>query len=352
MKIVGLDVGGANLKACGLAIKESQINTKINCRSIFFPIWLRERKNLWSVIVDIVNEVSNGAVPDLVSVVMTAELSDTFRTKQEGVLTIARNIVKNLDGIPVVFPSLNLDLLYLQQVEENPQSIAAANWPPLAWVVGRKHPDCLLIDIGSTTTDIIPIRNGLPQTFGLNDTSRLIHGELVYTGVLRTDLSTIIQRVNIQQGSCRVSSEYFATSADVHIVLGNIYENDYSSDTADGRGKSINECMARIARLVCSDIELLSKEEIMNIAKQIWKRQINEISEAIVQVCNECNLSPKDEEYVVSGLGSNFLARPAIVKSGGTKIFDLREVSENLDHVTATAYAAALFASSLWRSKE
>ena len=235
MKIIGLDVGGANLKACGLEINESQTTTKINCSSIFFPIWQHKRQELWEIIVNTVNEVSRGETPDLISVVMTAELSDTFQTKREGVLTIARNIAQNLNGIHIVFPNVKLELLELIQVEKNPESIAAANWAPLAWAVGRTHPDCILIDVGSTTTDIIPIRGGFPHTSGFDDTSRLINGELVYTGALRTDLSAILKQVNTKQGICRVSSEYFATSGDVHLALGTITENEYSCSTADGR---------------------------------------------------------------------------------------------------------------------
>lgn len=346
MKIIGLDVGGANLKACGLDIHESQISSEIIYRSVYFPIWQHERSELWTTIVDTVYEVSNGVIPDLISVVMTAELSDTFQTKREGVLTISRNIVEYLENIPVVFPSVELELLDLHQVKENPHSIAAANWAPLAWTVGRSQPDCLLIDVGSTTTDVILIRNGIPDTFGDDDTSRLVHGELVYTGALRTDLSAILPKVKIKQGDCRISSEYFATSADAHLVLGNILENEYSSDTADGRGKSVNECLARIARIICSDIELVSKEDIMSIAQQAWTRQINEISEAILQVCKAKKKKPENELYVVSGLGSDFLALPAIEKSGGVNILNLKEVLGSSGTIAATAYAAALFASS------
>jgi probable H4MPT-linked C1 transfer pathway protein len=351
MKIIGLDVGGANLKACGLEINDSKAITDINCRSIFFPIWQQEREELWRIIVNTVYEVSDGVIPDLISVVMTAELSDTFQTKREGVLTIARNIVETLEKIPIVFPSVELDLFELSQVEDNPHSVAAANWAPLAWAVGRTYSDCLLIDVGSTTTDVIPVRNGFPHTSGLDDTSRLIHGELVYTGALRTDLSAILQRVKTKQGTCRVSSEYFATSADVHLILGNIDENVYSSDTADNRGKSEDECRARIARLICSDIELVPRDEISDIAKQVWNSQINEISEAILQVCDKLESSPEDVEYVISGLGSEFLARPAIQKIGGSKISDLKEAIGIPGSVAATAYAAALLTLSSWRSQ-
>lgn len=67
--------------------------------------------------------------------------------------------------------------------------------------------DCILVDIGSTTTDIIPIRNGSEAARGKYDIERLNTGELVYTGMLRTNVATIVDRVPIDDKWYRVSSE-------------------------------------------------------------------------------------------------------------------------------------------------
>ena len=53
------------------------------------------------------------------------------------------------------------------------------------------HPDALLIDVGSTTADVVPIVAGRVAATGRNDLERLQAGELVYTGVLRTNLAAI-----------------------------------------------------------------------------------------------------------------------------------------------------------------
>jgi uncharacterized hydantoinase/oxoprolinase family protein len=140
----------------------------------------------------------------------------------------------------------------------------------------------------------------------------LTHGELVYTGALRTDLPAIVRAVNIEGSKVRVSSERFAFTADVHLVLSNITESQYTCDTADGRGKTIDESRARIARLVCGDIESVTEDQMSSIA--------------------------------ASGLGANFLGRPTVEKANLGHQHSVQEVLGIDESVPETAFACALFA--------
>src|SRR6185503_8193489 len=72
------------------------------------------------------------------------------------------------------------------QARADPLRVAAANWAATAHLVAKTTPTCVLIDIGSTTTDIIPIIDGRVAVSGRTDPDRLASGELVYTGALRT----------------------------------------------------------------------------------------------------------------------------------------------------------------------
>lgn len=350
MRVVGLDIGGANLKGCGLTLDDEGVPGDLSFRLKSFPIWQRERIDLWNLIADTVYELADvSETPELVSVVMTAELSDTFQTKRDGVTAIAQGVHRTLRNIPIVFPDVNLDLLELDEVLNDPLGVAAANWPVLAWTVGRGVPNCILIDVGSTTTDIIPIRDGLPLTRGRNDTNRLMSGELVYTGALRTNLSAILREVELDSVPCRVSSEYFATSADVHLVLGHITKDQYSNDTADSRGKSVEECKARLARIVCGDIETVPEDQIVDIARQAWTQQLKDITSGVLQVCAMYGLELAEQIFVFSGVGAVFLGRSALAS------FDIKE-SRYLQDIlgpeganSATAFAAALYAARNWK---
>ena len=141
-----------------------------------------------------------------------------------------------------------------------------------ALAVADAHPDALLIDVGSTTADVVPIAAGRVAATGRNDLERLLAGELVYTGVLRTNLAAIAPRVPVRGGWCPVSSEYFAISADVHLVLGRLAPEAYDCPTPDGRPATVAFARERIARLVCADVEQLDADEIDAIAAFLARR--------------------------------------------------------------------------------
>src|SRR5205085_469250 len=103
-----------------------------------------------------------------------------------------------------------------------PHEVAAANWMASATLVARTVPDALFIDVGSTTTDIIPIAGGEVAAAGRTDPARLRSGELVYTGCLRTPVCAIVRSVPQSGGRTRVASERFAIAADVYRWLGSI----------------------------------------------------------------------------------------------------------------------------------
>jgi (4-(4-[2-(gamma-L-glutamylamino)ethyl]phenoxymethyl)furan-2-yl)methanamine synthase len=130
--------------------------------------------------------------------------------------------------------------------------------------------------------------------------------------------------IPIKGGVARVSSELFAQSGDVHLILGNISENEYTSETADGRGKSVPESLARLARVVCVDTEMLTKKEIVEMAKYVYAKQLEQVAEGLTKVYNKIKPNATTPvPVVVTGLGKNFLAKTAAEKVGADKIVDL-----------------------------
>ena len=279
--IVGWDIGGVNVKVARLVWEQGAARS-LQVSSCPFEIW-RAKDSLAEVLQTALAQVSD-AVPQVMAVTMTAELSDVFVTKREGVLYV-------LDTLLATFPrcaSYALDLsgrfTLLAEARTRPLDFAAANWLAAALFVARSYPNCLLIDVGSTTTDIIPILEGRVACQDRTDTGRLMSGELVYTGALRTQLTALVHAVPVRGRLCPVSSEYFAISGDVHLVLGHLRAEDYSCPTPDGRPPTIESARQRLARLVCADTEMLSAAEIDEMARYIYDRQLEQISAAILQV--------------------------------------------------------------------
>lgn len=145
----------------------------------------------------------------------------------------------------------------------------------------------------------------------------------------------------------RVSSELFAQSADVHLILGNISEEDYTVETADGKEKTRKAALARLAHVVCADTEMLTEKEIVQIAEHVWDKQVEQIASGLTQVCRRITESTEENvEVVVTGFGRNFLARKAARQTGLNEINDFGEfVGDNVSRVT-TAFAMALMGAS------
>jgi hypothetical protein len=326
VKVLGLDIGGVNTKAAYLNTQRDTIK-ELRTAIEYFPIWKRGKQKLPQVLKRLRKQLAGSTALDGVGVTMTAELSDAYRTKREGVNHILDCVTTAFADTPIFVLNADAQLLPVKDAKKNPLEVAAANWAATGWMVSQLFENCIVMDVGSTTTSIIPIIHGKLAARGKTDLQKLSNGELVYTGALRTNVAAIVDSIPIKGGKARVSSELFATSGDIHMLLNNIKEKDYTVETADGRGKTKKEAMARLARVVCADTDMLNEQEIMDMALFVYERQIEQIVDGLKQVHERMKKHTKRSILVVvAGLGRNFLARRAAEKAGFDKIVDLGEL--------------------------
>ena len=184
--------------------------------------------------------------------------------------------------------------------------------------------------MGSTTADVIPIAAGRVAAEGRTDLDRLLAGELVYTGALRTNLATIAPRVPVRGRWCPVASELFAISGDVHLILGHLAPEAYTCPTPDGRAASVECARERVARLVCADMEQLGVAEVEAIAAYLHAEQVGQIEAAARRVGT-------DSAVVPLGVGA-FLAR-AVAERLGRPVLELPWSAAERDAAPAAALA-------------
>ncbi|HNS25189.1 MAG: hydantoinase/oxoprolinase family protein [Euryarchaeota archaeon] len=341
MKIAGLDIGGATTDLAVVEFSASADIKNVRVDNEYLPIWM-EKENLGNVIKNMLGSDFHDL--DAIGVSMTAELADAYATKKEGVLDIVKRI-RELTSIPMGFVGQN-GIMGHHEVLEKPLDVAAANWIATVPLAAMISPDCILIDTGSTTTDIIPIRDGQECAQGRSDLERLATGELVYTGLLRTNVATLVDRMPLRDIWVRVASELFAITADIHIILGNIEEREYSCPTPDGSGESRTECMQRMARVVCSDLDVLAEEEVEGLASYVYQKQLERITEALLEVAESNDL----EEVVVTGLGMDLVGREA-ANLLGLKVTGMNELLTREECISAPAVGTALLMEEFLRSK-
>jgi len=299
-----VDIGGANTKAARLQ------GRSLRTVSRPFEVW-RDREALAAILRTVAAEAGDA---DAVAITMTAELSDAFRTKREGVAFVLAAAEEALGDRPLSVLTTSGELVSMGEARERPGDVAAANWVATALAVADAYADALLIDVGSTTADVVPISSGRVAASADNDLDRLQAGELVYTGALRTNLAAIAPRVPVRGGWCPVASESFAISADVHLVLGHLSEDEYDCPTPDGRPATAPFARERIARLVCADAEQLAAGEIDAIAAFLHGEQLRQIEDAARRVARPL---PPTAPVVAIGAGA-FLGREVAARLGRT----------------------------------
>ena len=274
MNTLGLDIGGANLKAA---------DEHDRAASVPFPLW-RNPAGLAAAL----HELAGRFEPcGRLAVTMTGELCDCFEAKAEGVAHILDAVEEVANGRPVWVWQTAGEFVDPETAREFWPLTAAANWHATATFVGRCAPagHALLIDIGSTTTDLIPLQDGVPVPKGRTDLERLHTNELVYRGVGRTPVE--FAGVASAGGSPIVlPPERFATLRDVYLALGRIPEAPDDRDTADGRPATRPHALGRLARAVCCDRTELTDRQIEDLAEELHARLCFEIGDAALDAAS------------------------------------------------------------------
>jgi probable H4MPT-linked C1 transfer pathway protein len=342
VNVLGLDIGGANTKVAFMVVRDGHV-AEYKSELEYFPFWKRDANQFTDLLANLKDKLCHSENLDGVGVTMTAELSDAYRTKREGVTQVLDCVAEVFDETRVLVLDVDAKLRSIAAAKSEPLKVASANWAATGWMVAQQIYDCIVVDVGSTSTSIIPIVNGAVAAFGKTDLEKLANGELVYTGSLRTNVAATVQVVPLRGRNVRVASELFAQSSDVHLVLGNITVEDYTSDTADGKEKTRPAAFARLARVVCADVEMLSEQEITQIAKYVYDRQVVQIAYGLNQVYDRFDQKAKKElPVVVTGLGKDFLARKAAEKAGITKIVNLDDLLPKGTALASPAVGVAL----------
>ncbi|MDE2059246.1 MAG: H4MPT-linked C1 transfer pathway protein [candidate division NC10 bacterium] len=279
IRVVGWDIGGANVKAARLLFTDGRAESGRTVRR-YFELW-----NHSSSLRPLLQEIQGDLGPaDAMVLTMTGELCDAFDDRAEGVARIIDAVREGAPGIPLYAVDLDSRLVRVDGGKVDLLAIAATNWIAEALVLANRQPDCLMVDIGSTTTDLIPILDGKIAAQGKRDIERLARGELIYTGALRTPVAAITSHIPVRGAVCRTSAEYFAISADVYLALGRLKPEDYTCATPDGRGKTKEDALRRLARVACEDSQHLTAGELHGIAAYIAEQQIQQITEGMLQV--------------------------------------------------------------------
>ncbi len=271
-EIIGWDIGGAHVKA----VKVDSLGKVLAAKQVYCPLWRGLHELQQAIDAVLLDFNANQHV-----VTMTGELADIFANRRDGVAQIAGMLTMKLSG-QVRYYAGEHGFVNVDAVAQLAADIASMNWLASVQYVAQHVRQALLIDIGSTTTDIALINDGKPLVRGFTDAARMQFDELVYTGVVRTPLMALAQKIPFAGQMTNIAAEHFATTADIYTLTGDLAPAENMAETADGAEKSLQASACRIARMIGWDAEDAPMSAWRNLAYAFKHVQLNQIKQAVL----------------------------------------------------------------------
>jgi (4-(4-[2-(gamma-L-glutamylamino)ethyl]phenoxymethyl)furan-2-yl)methanamine synthase len=333
--VIGWDLGGAHLKAARLGPgRRVEAVAQLPC-----ALW----RGLAELHTALDAAVAQLGTAELHAVTMTGEMVDLFPSRAQGVRTLVEEMGDRFgaDGLRIF--DIGGGFCSAGEALATPLRVASANWLAAGAVVAAFEPDALFIDVGSTTTDLIPIRGGRIQARGRDDAARLASGELVYAGVVRTPVMAMAEAVSFGGVRVPLIAEWFAAAADVYRLTGQLPEGADQHPTADGGEKSVVASARRLARMIGRDAESAEPERWRELAESLAGAEAQRVRAAAERLLADEPLPP-DAPVVAAGVG-RFMA-VELARDLGRRVIDfgalLPAAPDQRDRVTDCAPAAAV----------
>lgn len=303
-KILGFDVGGAHLKFARLG-EDGRLET---VRIVPCPLWQGLDK-----LDAALDEIADDIPPDARSAItMTGELVDLWPDRATGVAALAERLGERLPA-PVAFFTGD-GFVAPDEASARWSDIASANWRATAEALAAERRDGLLIDVGSTTADIVPFADGRVTALGTTDAARLILEELVYVGATRTPVMAIAPKAPFAGAWITPMAEHFATSADVFRLTGDLPEGADLHPAPDGGEKTEEASARRLLRMVGADLTPETEPLARALALWLAEAMLRRVFDAATRVLSR-PIAPQDPAIYGAGVG-RFLAERVAKRLG------------------------------------
>lgn len=299
--ITGWDIGGAHLKVARCDLQGNLVAIlQLPC-----PLW-KGIEHLQLAIKSVQQQLDNH--DDLAAITMTGELVDIFPDRESGVSQILDCVKEFIDDENISVFSDNVSWLSVEKAKQKWQDIASRNWQASANFTSSKVDNALFIDIGSTTCDIIAIKQGVASPSGYSDFQRQTSRELLYTGAIRTPLIALANHAPFEGVDIGLAAEVFATTGDCWCLLGKLHPDTIQDSSSDGQSWQADNCINRIARLLGTDSNQATSSHWHQLAQWFAEKQIQLVTNAILQVLSSHSELAQNAPIIGAGVG-RFIAK-------------------------------------------
>lgn len=323
---LGIDIGGAHVKTVGLCEQKKIIFVSQDKVILWKNTELLEKYFL--KLNKLFGKIRCG-------ITMTGELCDFFKSRKHGVDKIIKTS-KSLKFKTYFFTNKKENFLRKSKFS----SIASMNWLATGKFLEKKIKDALIIDFGSTTTDLIFIKNYKIRNKFFSDFDRINNNELVYTGLTRTPTPFLSNLIVIGKKKYNLASEFFSNTGDLYRIKKLLPPGVDLLDSADGKSKSFTNSLRRLARNLCLDYKKNNTKILEIVAEKLIEIQMNKIFKESKKLIKK-NISSKNIPLIVCGIGKKIIQKYA--KKNDYKIIDFEDflIGEKKMKLNASFHAPA-----------
>ncbi len=324
--VIGWDIGGAHLKVawqdqCG-RIKAVEIMPT--------PLW-QGLESLGQALQDLSRRLPLHDCEHRIT--MTAELVDLFDDRRSGVLELIDWLKQRLPRQSLYFYAGVEGFIPFAKAGEFTEQIASANWLATTRYAASVVSSGVMMDVGTTTSDLLPFKKQCLLNKGFTDRQRLAHDEMIYAGVVRTPLMAIADRVPFKGEWLTLANELFATTADVYRVLGDLPEAADLYPAADGKEKTTSASRRRLSRMIGADLSDGSEADWHRLAAFFADRQIDALSLACQR---QLSLGLSDSAVLIGAGVGRFLVERVAIRLGRSYL-DIGELLSQGDENSSLA---------------
>lgn len=291
---LGIDIGGAHLKVIGIDKNNKvQFVDYSNCR-----IW-EDIRLLKEKFVCLSKTFGNESIK--CGITMSAELCDNFKSRKHGALILTEKC-KHLKFNNFFYVKSSKTFLKEPKFKE----LISMNWHSVGRLFEKKVENAIIVDFGSTTTDLICIKNKKLVNKFFDDFSRINNFELLYTGFTRTPIFGITNEICIGKNKLKIIPEFFSNTSDVYRILKKLKRKIDIDITADRSQKTIKDSFRRLSRSFGFDYHNKYQVKLKQICNEISSTQLNQIMNAVKKL--EDRFSMKNFTVISSGIGQEVLS--------------------------------------------
>jgi uncharacterized hydantoinase/oxoprolinase family protein len=327
VRALGLDVGNSKIKLCYIESDGVLAERSVRWHSLALPFSPNRRGDFEAGVPDRVRVIGHllGFDPGALDVVVVSSShAYSYPFVHESVSHLAAILIATFGATPVFLVTVNGDLTAVHAVAGlAPEALSThvlTNFYGSAWLGARLIRNGISIDVGTTSTEVVPVVDGTIDPVGLARPDdylrfRYLHHRLGWYGLTNTPLGTIASEVVTSAGTYQVANR--GLRSDILFALDDEVSSVLLRQHAFLPPPDREQALARLCELVGLDRRLLGEREILAVRDWVYDRLVDRVAGLLSAVARETFQCPIGQlEVACFALGEQALARPALLRAG------------------------------------